>query len=164
MEMKNVLTAPPLPSSQSAFGSLKDFVLNGKSLPKLEEGVYEAKLRPFEIIYNGNERVDAKYKESNISLFPDTHLRLELQLKDRMIVDNKFEVGFNIFLPQIKEQLKLEKECIDVIDILEKMVETPFNIWVSYVEHEGRIFRNINYKAPLPLPKEAQPNIDDEEF
>ena len=119
----------------------KDFFLRGVSLPRLKDGLYEATLKA------------ASFVEADKSKNKDAadYVRLELQLSDRIIVDNRFEKGFGIFESQVKEQLGLQDQTIAIPDLLQLLMKNPFKIWISYQEIEDRTFRNINYIAPRTL-------------
>jgi len=172
--MANLLTVP----TNSSRASLKDHLLFGMSLPKLKEGeITNVKLLPFEIIANDNgEPIDAVYVGSRKSLIveppatplnpnPTSYVRLELQLQDRVIIDNKFTTGFAIFESHIKEQLKLDDEPIPVLELLDKLTTTPFSIWISYAMINGKTYRNINYLPPIvQTVAEVADDDEDEEF
>jgi hypothetical protein len=135
----NVLTAPvtQAPSTQTTKRSLFDFYTSGIALSKLKEGKHTATLKSHQFI--AGEGADAK-----------PYVRLELDLPDRMIVDNRFEAGFSIFLDHIKEQLGKSDDNIAVQDLLSNLIseKTQFNIWISYVTEDNRTYRNINYLPP----------------
>lgn len=116
----------------------KDFFTRGISLPKLQDGVYSCTLRSATFI----EADKTKNKDAQ------DYVRLELQLSDRLIIDNRFEKGFGIFESQIKEQLNLSDKAIAIPDLMQTLTESTFKIWVTHIEIEDRTFRNINYIAP----------------
>jgi hypothetical protein len=107
----NVLTAPvtQAPSTQTTKRSLFDFYTSGIALSKLKEGKHTATLKSHQFI--AGEGADAK-----------PYVRLELDLPDRMIVDNRFEAGFSIFLDHIKEQLGKSDDNIAVQDLLSNLI------------------------------------------
>lgn len=116
----------------------KEFFYRGVSLPRLTDGIYEATLKSASFI-----EAD-KTKNKNAA----DYVRLELQLTDRLIIDNRFEKGFGIFESQIKEQLQLQDKAIPIPELLKLLTKTDFKIWVTHIEIEDRTFRNINYLPP----------------
>lgn len=124
--------------------SLSEYIKEGISLPRLKEGEHIAKLLSWKII----EPVKMSDKE---------YVRLDLKLSDRQIVDNRFEAGFYIFESQIRNQLGLE-DPVPVRDLLDSLKTKQFKIWISYIEvadsnDKPKTYRNINYIAPVSLPK-----------
>ena len=116
----------------------KEFFTKGISLPRLTDGIYEATLKSASFI----EADKTKNKDAA------DYVRLELQLSDRIIVDNRFQKGFDIFVSQIKEQLQRGDEAIPIPELLKLLTKTDFKIWVTHIEIEDRTFRNINYLPP----------------
>lgn len=121
--------------------SFKDYFTSGVSLPKLIDGCYDAVLQNYSFVEPATK--DAK-----------PYVRLELRLtnpeqKNRVIVDNRFEIGFSKFETEIKDQLGLSNQSIPVPALMEHVTQTPFKIWVTHATVEGRIYRNINYMPPI---------------
>lgn len=130
-------------------GGLFDFFKHGVSLPKLQEGKYTAQIIKYELVKP--EKIDGK-----------PYIKFELQLADRVIVDNRFDKGFPIMIEQLKRQLNIENQEVVVQAFFDGLIKdkTTIDIWVSYVEVEGKgVFRNINYEAPRVL---AQFDIEGE--
>ena len=132
--------------------SFVDYVRHGTSLPRLKEGEeYKATLANWSIV----EPVDSNQAP---------YVRLELQLTDRIVVDNRFEVGFRIFENQIKQQLGIEEE-VKVSELLDKLKETEFKIWVSYqfIKEKQRTYTNYNFLPPVDTNSET-PSKESEEL
>lgn len=125
--------------------SFKDYFTSGISLPKLIDGCYDAVLQNYSFVEPASK--DAK-----------PYVRLELRLtnpeqKNRIIVDNRFEIGFSKFETEIKDQLGLSDQSMPIPALMELVVKTPFKIWVTHTTIEGRTYRNINYMPPIVPPK-----------
>lgn len=132
---------------------LLDFYNNGVTLPKLKEGRYTAQIIKHEA-----------QKPKTIDGQP--FIRFELQLPDRVIVDNKFLKGFEIMLDQLKTQLGLEDSEMIVQDFLDDLIGKDIDIWIIYAKVEGKgVYRNVNYIAPQILPsfEEDIENSDDDD-
>ena len=116
-----------------------NFFNGGMSLKKLKPGQYDCKLISATFV-----TPDAKPgKEIN------QYVKLDLQLADRIITDNRFKNNFRLALDQIKEQLGMEDEEIPVQELLTKLKETSFSLWISYARVQGKTYRNIDYLAPI---------------
>lgn len=127
------------PKPTNASGGLLDFYNNGISLPKLKEGKYTGRIIKHE-----------PQKPKSIDGQP--FIRFEIQLPDRVIVDNRFATGFQILLEQLKTQLNVEDQEIAVQDFLNSLLNKDLDIWISYAEVEGKgTYRNINYIPPQIL-------------
>lgn len=125
--------------------SLFSFYNSGVALSRLKEGEYSATLEAHKFV--------APTKEGG-----KPYIRLDLKLADRTINDNRFEVGFNIFLSQIKQQLGLDDENMPVPELLNLLLKTQFKIWVSYYTSEdNKTYRNVNYMPPV-LATETESN------
>lgn len=124
----------------SANQSLEAFFHNGVSLHKLKEGKYKAKMHNFAL-------VPATTPEAK------PYIRIELQLLEdgRIIVDNRFQTGFNIMIEQIKEQMGISDEDVAVQDLLNHCRTHQFTAWITYTEVEGKTYRNVSYRAPKEL-------------
>lgn len=122
-------------------GGLFDFFKNGVSLPKLKEGKYTATIIKYEMVKP--EKIDGK-----------PYIKFEIQLPDRVIVDNRFEKGFPIMIDQLKRQLGLEDQEVVVQQFFDDLInnKTAIDLWIAYVEVAGKgVYRNINYEAPRIL-------------
>lgn len=126
----------PITNAKQGF---KDFFTKGISLHELKDGAYPAKLKSATF-------VDADAKNPNSK----PYVRLELQLPDRIIIDNRFETGFGLFEQHIKKQLNIQDQDIAIPDLMLMLTTTEFKVWISHVIIEGKSYRNINYLAPIP--------------
>lgn len=115
------------------------FFNSGVSLPKLKEGVYDCTLKDASFIVP--KALPGKE--------PNPYVKLELQLADRIITDNRFQNNFELFLNQVREQLDLEDAELPVQEILAMLKDTTFKLWISYAIVDGKQYRNINYLPPL---------------
>lgn len=145
---ENVLTNPTQPqSTTSSKQSLIDFYRNGMSLSKLTDGQYQATLQAHTLVE---------------PTLPDAkpYIRLELKLSDRVIIDNRFDQGFQIALDHVKQQLGISDQTIPVSELLESLKETEFTIWVSYAVINNNTYRNISYLAPRETTNTTPANTE----
>lgn len=140
-------TANPVTNTTVSF---RDFYQQGVALAKLSAGEHQAILKGHRWVEPTNLK-DAPY------------VRLELSLKDRIIVDNRFETGFQIFINQIKKQLGWEDRSVTVQEILSHMMSNPFRVWISYTVINNQEYRNVNYIPPKPVAQETPDDNADEE-
>ena len=118
--------------------NLISFYKEGISQPQLKEGVYTCKLKSHKL-------VDTKPENPYIALEFETET-------GRILKDNRFNQGFQIFVSHIKQQLGRADEEIAVMDLLNELVEngTKFKIWVTkYTPANGGQTRsNFNFLEP----------------
>lgn len=145
--------ASPLPKGEIIMSKLMDY-FNGVSLPELKEGKHTAKLIQV-------TPTQTTGKDGTIMEF----IRLDLQLEDRTLNDNRFEVGFPIFISQLKKQLGMENQTVVVKDFLDSLIKenTEFHIWVSFAVIDGRRRTNINYLPPLEKPNTVPETTSEEQ-
>ena len=129
--------------------SFKDYFSSGVSLPKLVNGTYAAVLQNFSF-------VDAKGKDDK------PYVRLELRLTEetqmnRVIIDNRFEIGFSKFETEIKDQLGIGDQSMPVPALLELVKVSPLKIYITHANVEGKIYRNVNY-MPVVVPPSVTGN------
>lgn len=123
--------------------AFENFYTTGVSLKRLEDGEHRATLK-------SHEFVPGKCAGGK----DDSYVRLNLQLEDRVINDNRFEQGFTIFINQIKAQLGISDQTISVPQLLEILRARPFSIWISRSlgrsEATGKTttYTNVNYMPP----------------
>jgi len=127
--------------------SFRDFYHQGVALAKLTAGEHQAILQAHRWVEPTNLK-DAPY------------VRLELKLDDRVIVDNRFETGFQIFINHIKKQLGWEDRNVSIQEILAHLMAEPFKVWISYATVDNAEYRNVNYIPPRPVVQETP--TDDE--
>lgn len=122
----------------------KSFYINGVTLPRLKENTeYKAILQAHKFV-----------EPATINDKP--YVRLELKLSDRLVIDNRFQTGFQILISQMTRQYGWEDETHSVPEILSKMSSEEFSLWVSYATGEdGRVYRNFNFLPPLQKKDEA---------
>ena len=118
--------------------NLINFYKEGISQPQLKEGVYTRKLKSHKLI-------DTKPENQYIAL--------EFEKETgRILKDNRFNQGFQIFISHIKQQLGRADEEIAVMDLLDELVEkgTKFKIWITkYTPANGGQTRsNFNFLEP----------------
>ena len=137
-------TANPVTNTTVSF---RDFYHQGIALAKLTPGEHSAILQAHRWVEPTNLK-DAPY------------VRLELKLEDRVIVDNRFETGFQIFVNHIRKQLGWEDRSVSIQEILAHLMTEPFKVWVSYAIVDNVEYRNVNYIPPKPVTQETP--TDDE--
>jgi hypothetical protein len=89
------------------------------------------------------------------------YVRFDLKFTDRITNDNRFEQGLDIMLSQLRDQLCTDDEVITTQDLLDRAKATEFSLWVSYVEQDGKTYRNFSYRAPV-IHDEAADEEDEE--
>ena len=118
--------------------NLINFYKEGISMPQLNEGVYKCKLISHKL-------VDTKPENPYVALEFKTE-------NGRILKENRFNQGFQIFVSHIKQQLGRGDEEIGVMDLLNELVEneTEFNIWITkFVPANGGQTRsNFNFLEP----------------
>lgn len=114
------------------------FYNGGTSLPVLKEGCYTGRLISHQFVP----------EVVTINKIVKAYVKLDLQLPDRIITDNRFETNFNLALDQVKEQLGLQDEELPVQKVLDLMKSNDIKIWISYADVEGKTYRNVNYIPP----------------
>ena len=127
--------------------SLETFFTQGNLLPDLKEGQHAAQIKAITL-------VPAKTEGATTT---QAYVRLEINLADRMIVENKFDQQFKIFCSHTMKQLNIDSS-ITVPELMQKLLETPINIWVSYDNYFSKArnvwtrSRNINFLPPITAP------------
>ena len=122
----------------------KDYFAAGISLPKLVDGTYDAVLQNYAYVDDSAKNPGAK-----------PYVRLELKLteeaqRNRVIIDNRFEIGFSKFETEIKDQFEISEQSMPVPDLMALVKSKPFKCYVTHVAVEGKIYRNINYMPVVP--------------
>jgi hypothetical protein len=130
--------------------SFRDFYHQGVALAKLTPGEHSA-------ILQAHKWVEPK------TLKDEPYVRLELKLEDRIIVDNRFETGFQIFINHIRKQLGWEDRNVSIQEILAHLMAEPFKVWISYAVVDNTEYRNVNYIPPRPVVQETPDDEADEE-
>lgn len=125
-------------------------LMNETLLPELKEGEHTVTLK--------------EYTEQNIDT-DNPFMRMEYQTTDenkRVIVDNRFEIGFNIMLSHIRKQLGREFEEIKKGEFLKELKEKkiPFKIYISKPVVETSTGRkkvtNIDFLPPYAQEEKAE--------
>lgn len=137
-------TANPVTNTAMSF---RDFYHRGIALAKLATGEHQAILQAHKWIEPTN-------------LKDQPYVRLELKLGDRVIVDNRFETGFQIMVNQVKKQLGWEDRTVSIQELLAHLMNNPFKIWVSYTVINGAEYRNINYIPPKVSQETLADDVD----
>lgn len=118
--------------------NLVNFYKEGISMPQLNEGEYKATLKSHKL-------VDTKPENPYIALEFETE-------NGRILRENRFNQGFQIFISHLKQQLEMGDEEIGVQEFLNKLVEdkTEFTIWVTkYTPANGGQTRsNFHFLEP----------------
>lgn len=118
--------------------NLVNFYKEGISMPQLNEGEYKATLKSHKL-------VDTKPENPYIALEFETE-------SGRILRENRFNQGFQIFISHLKQQLEMGDEEIGVQEFLDKLVEdkTEFTIWVTkYTPANGGQTRsNFHFLEP----------------
>lgn len=140
-------TANPVTNATMSF---RDFYQQGIALSKLIAGEHTAILQAHRWV----EPVDLTSKP---------YVRLELKLTDRVIVDNRFETGFQIFINHIKKQLGWEDRNVSIQEILTYLMSNSFKVWISYAVVDNQEYRNVNYIPPKPVAQEIPTDDDADE-
>ena len=99
--------------------NLVNFYKEGISMPQLNEGEYKATLKSHKL-------VDTKPENPYIALEFETE-------SGRILRENRFNQGFQIFVSHLKQQLEMGDEEIGVQEFLDKLVtdKTEFTIWIT---------------------------------
>lgn len=131
----------------SANQSLEAFFHSGVSLHKLQAGDYGAKIHNATIVSANTSDPNSK-----------PYVRVELQLLDdgRIIVDNRFQTGFQIMIDQLKTQLGMDSLDIAVQDLIAHCKQHSFRVWITYQEVEDKTYRNVNYREPKVVQPTAE--------
>lgn len=118
--------------------NLINFYKEGISMPQLNAGVYKCTLVSHKL-------VDTKPENPYVALEFKTE-------SGRILKENRFNQGFQIFVSHIKQQLGRGDEEIGVMELLNELVEkkTEFNIWITkYTPANGGQTRsNFNFLEP----------------
>lgn len=118
--------------------NLVNFYKEGISMPQLNEGEYRATLKSHKL-------VDTKPENPYITLEFKTE-------SGRILRENSFNQGFQIFISHLKQQLGMGNEEIGVQEFLDKLIEdkTEFTIWITkYTPAKGGQTRsNFHFLEP----------------
>ena len=118
--------------------NLVNFYKEGISMPQLNEGEYKATLKSHKL-------VDTKPENPYIALEFETE-------SGRILRENRFNQGFQIFISHLKQQLEMGDEEISVQEFLDKLItdKTEFTIWVTkYTPANGGQTRsNFHFLEP----------------
>lgn len=118
--------------------NLISFYKEGISMPQLNEGVYKCKLISHKL-------VDTKPENPYIALEFETE-------NGRILKENRFNQGFQIFISHLKQQLNRGDEEIGVLDFLNELItnKTEFNIWITKFTptNGGQTRSNFNFLEP----------------
>jgi len=121
----------------------------GMALPKLKAGQYPVQLLSSTLV----EDPDPK----------KSHVRLSWKFSDRIVTDNRFVAGFQVFTSQLLQQLGIE-QAVPVQELLGELAArgTFLDCWVSYNTSatNGQEYRNYNFLPPLVLTS-AEAGEDD---
>ena len=140
-------TANPVTNTAMSF---RDFYHQGVALAKLTPGEHQA-------ILQAHRWVEPK------TIKDEPYVRLELKLEDRVIVDNRFETGFQIFVNHIKKQLGWEDRNVTIQELMSYLMSNPFKVWISYATINNQEYRNVNYIPPKPVTQETLPDDEADE-
>lgn len=118
--------------------NLINFYKEGISMPQLSEGEYKATLKSHKL-------VDTKPENPYIALEFKTE-------SGRILRENRFNQGFQIFVSHLKQQLEMGDKEIEVQKFLDKLVadKTEFTIWITkYTPANGGQTRsNFHFLKP----------------
>ena len=142
MSTTNV-NAFPVPQQQAApvtaeNQSFADFLTGGYVIEELAAGRHKARLAGYAVKHTAEGTM---------------YVSMKLQLEDREIVYNTFETSFRIMMSQAHQQM-VGKGKVSVPDILKRMTEQDFDIYVDYANYiskktgKNERARNINLVAP----------------
>ena len=127
---KTILPKSAVTSTRQSF---YDFFHKGVSLPVLKDGKHRGTINSISWVQpntlNGNP-----------------YVRVELILEDgRLIVDNRFAKGFEIFINQAKTQLGLSEVEVNVPEFIKSLIGTELDVWTVHVTVNNEVYRNIHY-------------------
>lgn len=118
--------------------NLVNFYKEGISMPQLNEGEYKATLKSHKL-------VDTKPENPYIALEFETE-------SGRILRENRFNQGFQIFISHLKQQLGMGDEEVGVQEFLDKLIadKTELTIWVTkYTPANGGQTRsNFHFLEP----------------
>ena len=133
--------------------NLVNFYKEGISMPQLNEGEYKATLKSHKL-------VDTKPENPYIALEFETE-------SGRILRENRFNQGFQIFVSHLKQQLVMGDEEIGVQEFLDKLVtnKTKFRIWVTkYTPANGGQTRsNFHFLEPRKKSEGSEISIEEVE-
>jgi hypothetical protein len=124
--------------------SFRDYINVGTSLKAIVDGVYDAVIINTKFVPNEKD--------------PDKdYLRLEIQLPDRVTVENRFVSGYFIFEREIKTQLGISDQSIPVPALLNAIIGQPIKVWYKTIvsPKDNRKYQNMSFSEPLPDPVAA---------
>jgi hypothetical protein len=121
--------------------SFRDYLTVGMSLKAIVDGEYPAKVIATKFVANDKD--------------PEKdYLRLEIQLPDRIVVENRFVSGYFIFEREIKVQLGISDQTLPVPEFLSLIIGKPIKVWYKTVvsTKDNKKYQNMSFSEPLPDP------------
>lgn len=106
-------------------------LLSKQALPKLEAGIYKARIISFEECAPKNDNQEG-------------YVKILIQLPDRVITDVCFEKGFDIMLTSLMQTFEI-KEAMPAIELLELATQHEINITIDYTVVGQEKYRNVYY-------------------
>lgn len=142
----------PINAVTSARENFHDFFFKGVSLPTLVDGEYTAVVKNVAFV-----------QPAEINKNP--YVRVELILNDgRMIVNNVFVQGFDIFINTVKRQLNMSDQQVPVYDFCIGLIGKELNVWIQHITKDGKSFRNVYYAPPIVQEQEVEEEFESEDF
>lgn len=116
--------------------NIDEWLRSGVVLPSLKDGAYQARLVAF----------------TPVTTDPDQskwYVRLEWQLPDRIIVDNRFLSGIQVMASQLAD-IRPDFAGLNGFSFLQSLLATTsMPIFISHnTAANGQTYRNINFRAP----------------
>lgn len=121
--------------------SFRDYISIGTSLKAIVDGCYDAKIIALKFVPHATD--------------PEKdYLRLEVQLADRVTVENRFVSGYFIFEREIKKQLGLSDVSMPVAELMTKILNQPIKIWYKSQKSlkDNRTYQNMYFAEPVEAP------------
>jgi hypothetical protein len=118
--------------------SFRDYIAVGTSLKAINDGCYDAKI------------ISTKFMPHPTDPEKD-YLRLEIQLPDRITVENRFVSGYFIFEREIKAQLNLSDSTLPVSELLTLILNKPIKVWYQTVvsAKDNKRYQNLSFSEPI---------------
>jgi hypothetical protein len=138
--------APEVTEGQQPTGKLsfREYMTVGVSKCLLKDGKYPAKI------------IAAKFVQDEKDETKD-YLRLEIQLADRIVVENRFVSGYFIFEREIKIQLGMQDKTLPVGELMSEIQNKDINIWykTQVSTKDNRSYQNMYFSEPVEAPVAA---------
>lgn len=129
--------------------SFRDYFFKGVSLPELVDGNYAVTVENIEFI-------------APVEMGKDPYVRVSLRFDNgRLIYDNRFEQGFEIFVNTVKAQLELSNIAITIPELVNRLIGSEVKIWIKHVVVEGKTYRNVYYAPPKTTQINANVKVED---